>query len=247
MLDLPFLAEGILVVGQGLAGSRPDLLQLVQPQGNLQPTQLVPQDEEFFGLFALLAQGLHLELQLVDLVGDAYQVLLGTLQLALGLLLPVAEPGDTGGLLKDLPAVAALHRQDLVNAALTDNGVALPAQAGIHEQLIYVLQADGAAVDVVLTLAGAVVPAGDHDLALLQGEDVVGVVQHQGHLGKALLLAQGGTAEDHILHLTAPECLGGLLPHDPADGVGDIRFSAAVGTHDSGDVLPEGEDRFIRE
>ncbi len=63
-----------------------------------------------------LPQGLHLELQLGDLVVDAHQVLVGALQLALGLLLPVAEAGDTGGLLKDLPAVGALDGQDLVDA-----------------------------------------------------------------------------------------------------------------------------------
>ena len=246
LLGLRLLAGGVLVVRRGLDGPGPDLLQLLQPQGDLQPPQLVPQQQEAPGLLTLLAQGLHLQLQLVDLVGDAHQVLLGALQLALGLLLPVAEAGDAGGLLKDLPAVSALDGQYLVDAALADDGISLPAQAGVHEQLIDVLEPDGAAVDVVLTLAGAVVPPGDHHLALLQGKQVVGIVQHQGYLGKALLLAQGGAAEDHILHLAPPQGLGGLLPHDPADGVGDIRFSAAVGAHDGGDVLVKGQHRLVR-
>ena len=159
----------------------------------------------------------------------------------------MAEAGDAGGLLKDLPAIAALYRQDLVNAALTDDGVALTAQTGVHEQLVHVLQADGTAVDVVFALPGAVVPPGDHNLALLQREQVVGVVQYQGDLGKALLLAQRGAAEDHVLHFSAPEGLGGLLTHDPADGVRDIRFSAAVGAHDGGDILAKGENGLIRE
>ena len=245
-LGLLLLADGVLVVGQGLDGPRPYVLQLLQPQGDLQPPQLVPQHQELPGLLALCAEGLHLELQLVDLVGDAHQVLLGALQLALGLLLPVAEAGDTGGLLKDLPAVGALDGQNLVNAALPDDGVALAAQAGVHEQLVHVLQADGAAVDVVLALAGAVVPPGDHHLALLHREDVVGVVQHQGDLREALLSAHRRAAEDYVLHLAAPQGLGGLLPHDPADGVGDIRFPASVGAHNGGHVLPEGEHRLVR-
>ena len=50
------------------------------------------------------------------------------------------------------------------------------------------------------------------------------------------------TAEDHILHFAAPEGPGGLLPHDPADGVGNIGFSRPVGPDDGGDVLAEGQD-----
>lgn len=73
-----------------------------------------------------------------------------------------------------------------------------------------------------------------------------GIVQHQGHLGIARLLPPGGTAEDHILHFAAPEGPGGLLPHDPADGVGNIGFSRPVGPDDDGDVLAEGQDRLVR-
>ncbi|MPM22281.1 hypothetical protein SDC9_68732 [bioreactor metagenome] len=48
------------------------------------------------------------------------------------------------------------------------------------------------------------------------------IVQHQRHLRKALLGPFGGASEDHILHLRAPEILGTLLTHDPADSVGGI-------------------------
>ena len=157
----------------------------------------------------------------------------------------MAEAGDARGLLKDLPAVGALYREDLVYLTLADDGVTLPAQAGVHKQLVDVLQAHRAAVDVVLALPRAVVPPGDHDLALLHLEEVGGVVQHQGDLREAQLLALDGAAEDHVLHLAAPQGLGGLLPHHPADGVRNIRFSAAVGAHDGGDVLAEGEHRLL--
>ena len=159
----------------------------------------------------------------------------------------MAVAGDAGGLLKDLPAVGGLQGQDLVDLALADDGVALPAQARVHEQLVDVLEAHRAAVDVILALPRAVVPPGDHDLALLHGEDMLGIVQHKRDLRKAQLLALGCAAEDHVLHLAAPQGPGGLLPHDPADGVGDIRFSAAVGAHDGGDVLVKGQHRLVRE
>ena len=227
-----------------MAGPQP--LQGIQPHGDLQPLQLVPQHQELSGPLTLLPQGLHLELQLGDLVVDPDQVLVRMGQLPLCLLLPVAVARDAGGLLKDLPAVGALDGEDLVDLALADDGVALPAQAGVHEQLVDVLEADGAAVDIVLALPGAVIPPGHHDLALIHGKDVAGVVQDEGHLGIPRLAALSSAAEDHILHLPSPQGPGGLLPHDPADGVGDIGFSAAVWPYDGGDVLPKGEHRLVR-
>ena len=76
---------------------------------------------------------------------------------------------------------------------------------------------------------------------------MLGVIQNQGDLRIARLLPLQGAAEDHVLHLAAPEGLGGLLTHDPADGVGDIRFAAAVGTDDGGDVLSKAENGLVRE
>ncbi|MPM73123.1 hypothetical protein SDC9_120099 [bioreactor metagenome] len=75
---------------------------------------------------------------------------------------------------------------------------------------------------------------------------MVAVVQHQRHLGKALLPAFLRSAENHVFHLPTPECPGGLLPHHPADGVGEVGFAAAVGSDDGGDVFAEGEGGFIR-
>ena len=230
-----------------LPGVRLQLVQVLQPDGDLQQPQLVPQHQVPLCLLRLLPQGVHLELQLGDLVVDADQVLLRPLQLPLRLLLPVAEFGDAGGLLEDLPPLPALGGEDLVDLALADDGVALPAHAGVQEQLRHILQPDGLAVDVILALAAAVVPAGDGHLALLHGgEDVLRVVQHQRHLGKAHLAALLRAAEDHVLHLGAPEALDALFPHHPADGVGDVGLAGAVGAHDGGDVLPEVQDRLVR-
>ena len=171
LLGLPLLADGIVIVAQELAGAGAQSVELIQPDRDLQPPQLVPEDQILPGLLRLGPQGLHLELQLVDLVVDAHQVLLGALQFPLGLLLAVAVAGDAGRLLKDLPAVGRLDGQDLVDLALTDDGVALPAQTGVHEQLVDVPEPHGVAVDEVFTLPRAVVPPGDHDLTLLHVEE----------------------------------------------------------------------------
>ena len=71
------------------------------------------------------------------------------------------------------------------------------------------------------------------------------VIQNQRHLGKSHGRALSRAAENHILHLTAPQGLGALLSHHPADGVGDIRLARAVGPHHGGDVLSELQDGLI--
>ena len=245
--DLLPLAGGRLIVGEQLAVVLAQPIQMIHPDRDLQAPQLVPVEQVFLGLGRLIPEGLHLQLQLGDLVPDAQQVVGRLLQLALGLLLPVTEPGDARRLLKDRPALLSPGGENLVDFALADDGIALPAQAGVHKQLVDVPEPAGLAVDIVFALAGAVIPAGDHDLALLHGEHMAGVIQNQGDLGIARLLPLLGAAEDHVLHLAAPEGLGGLLPHDPADGVGEVGLSAAVGADNGGDVLVKGQNRLVRE
>ncbi len=244
---VPLLLGGPQVRLQ-LPGGGFQVLQIREPDGDLQQPQLIPQDEVALGLLRLRSQRLHLELQLRDLVVDAQEVFLRALQLALGLLLAVAVLGDARRLLKDLPPVAALGGEDLVDPPLADDGVALLAHAGVQEELRHVLQPDGLAVDVVLALAAAVVAPGHGHLGLLHGgEDVGAVVDDQRHLGKARLGPLGGAAEDDVLHLGAPEALGALLAHDPADGVRDVGLAGAVGSHDGGDVLAEVQRGLIGE
>ena len=168
-------------------------------------------------------------------------------QLALGLLLAVAVAGNARRLLKDLTSVGALDRQDGVHLALTDDGVALPAKTGVHEQFVHVLQAAGGLIDEIFALAGTVVAPGHHDLGLRPVKDMVGVIQDQRDLGIAHLLALQSAAEDHVLHFAAPERLGGLLTHDPQDCVRNIRFSASIRADDGCDRLAEGKHGLIRE
>ena len=246
MLRLLLLAGGVFKVRCDLDGIGADLIQLLHPEGDFQAPELVPEDQVLFCFLRLSAQGLHLELQFVDLVVDAHQILFGALQLPLSVLLAVTVAGDAGGLLKNLPAVGALDGQDLIDLTLSNDGVALPAQPRVHKQLVDILEPDGMAVDVVFALPRTVIPPGDHDLALLPVEEMPGIVQHQRDLCKAQLLPPGGAAEDDVLHLAAPERLGGLLPHHPADGVGNIGFSAAVWPHDGGDIVVKGQHCFIR-
>ncbi len=198
-----------------LLGGGGELIQGLQPYGHLHALELILELQVLFGLFRLLLEGLDLHFQFGDLVPDAQQIFLRLLELTLGLLLAVAVFGNARRFLENLPAVAAFQGQNLVNAALADVAVTLPAQARIHEQLVDVPQPGGLLVDVVFAVPGAVVAPGDHHLVGVVQKGPVGVVQGQGGLGKAHGGALLGAAEDHVLHLRAPEGLGALLSHDP--------------------------------
>ena len=222
-------------------------LQVLEPDGNLQHAQLVAQDEVFLRRLRLSAQRLDLQLQLGDLVVDAHEVFLRALELALGFLLAVAVFADARRLLKDLAALAALDGQDLVDLALSDDGIALAAHARVHEELVDVLETHRLAVDIVLRLARAVVPPRHGDLRLVAGgKNVLGVVDHERHLRKAHLAALLRAAEDHVLHLRAAELAAVLLAHDPADGVGDVRLAGAIRPDDGRDILAEVENGLVR-
>ena len=244
---VPFLFR-VPQVDLQLPGVGLQRFQIFQPQGDLQQAHLVPEDQIFFRCLRLHPQRLYLKLQLRDLIVDPHQIFLCAFQLPLRFFLPVTVLGNTCRLLEDLPAVRALGGEDLIHPALTYNGIALPAHAGVHKQLRHVLQSDGLAVDVILALSAAVIPPGDGHLRLVhRWEQMTGVVQHQRHLSKAHRGAFFRAAEDHVLHFAAPEGLAGLLAHDPADGVGNVGLAGAVRPHDGCNILTEVQDRLIRE
>ena len=239
------LMKGGFVLGPELVALALGLFQLIQPQGDFQHPQLLPQGQILPGLLRLSLEGGALKLQLLQLIGHPQEIFLGTLQLSLGLLLLVAAVGDARGLLKDLPPLGAPGGEDLVDPPLADEGVALLPQAGVHEQLADVPQADLLAVYVVFALPGPVIPAGDGDLVLLVRAQILAAGEGEGDLGKPLSPAPLGAAEDHVLHPAPPKLPGGLLPQNPADGVGQVGLAAAVGPHNGGDGMVEGEHRLV--
>ena len=124
------------VIRLGLAGALGDLLQIVEPDGDLKPLELVLQRQVFLRLFRLFAQRADLQFQLGNFIADAQQIVLRPGQTALRLLLAVAVFGDTGRFLENFAAVGRFEREDLVDAALADVGIALAAKTGVHEQLV---------------------------------------------------------------------------------------------------------------
>ena len=167
--------RGLIIAVHGL-GLRVQPVERLHPDGNLRAFELVAQTEVLLRRLGLLAQGLDLQLQLIDLVVDAQEVFLRAGELALRLLLAVAVARDAGRFLKDLAALVALAGDDLGDAALPDDRVPIAAEACVHEQLIDVAQAACLAVDIIFALAAPVIAAGDHDLGVFGVEDAGAIV-----------------------------------------------------------------------
>ena len=131
----------------------------------LPPAQLAAQPLVAAGLAGLPLERGALALELVDEIVDAGEVLLRRFELELGLAAARLELGDAGRFLDQLAAIGRLRAEDLADLALLDDGVALHADADVHQDVLHVAQADGVAVDQVLALAGAIEAAADLDVA----------------------------------------------------------------------------------
>ena len=195
---------------------------------------------------------IHLAGDFLQNVVDARQVLLGAFQLGFGQPLARLELGDAGGFFDHRAAVLRLGAEDLPDAPLLDDGVALRPQAGAHEDVLDVAQARGAAVDQVFAFAGTEQAPRDGDLAgaawagrpppldLVRCVFLVnfGIHQGHGHVGHAERLAVAGAGENHVFHAGAAQALGRLFAEHPTDGIADVGLAAAVRTDDGGDALP---------
>jgi hypothetical protein len=199
------------------------------------------------GLGDLALERIHAALLLGKHVGDAQQVGLGELQLAQRFLLLALVLRDTGGFFEDHAALFGLRGKDLVDLTLRHDRVGGAADAGVHEQVMDVLQTAERAIDAVLRLAVAENPAGQRDLIVIHLQGLLAVGHGQRHLGHPQRLAALGAVEDDIGHFTAAQRLGGGLSEHPADGVHHVRLAAAIRAHDAGDALVELDARLVRE
>ena len=67
-----------------------------------------------------------------------------------------------------------------------------------------------------------------------RGRLAVAVVDRHRHFGVVARRAPGVAGKDHVVHLGRAHGLVGGLPHDPAHGLDQIGFAAAVRTDDTG-------------
>ena len=243
------LVTGQCAVRLGLFLIPMKVLHIVQPKGYVDLLLLSEKLQILSCLLGLTFQGSHAGLQFRENIRHAEHIGLGGIQLLLGLLLLESVLGNTGRFVKDTAALIALLGHDLRNTALADDGITLPADTRVHKQLVDIPQANRLAVDVVLTLPGAVVAAGNGDLIVGRIDAVfrIRIVKGDGYFGETHGAIAVGADEDNVLHLTAADILAGQLTQHPTHRVGDIGFTASVGTYDDRGTLVETNDRLIGE
>ena len=179
-------------------------------------------------LAGLALKGANLPLHLLDDIGDTEKVRLGVLQLAERLLLLRLVLRDAGSLFEDGASVFRAAVEQLRRAPLLHDGVGAPADAGVHEEIVDVLEPAGGAVDQILRLAVTKDAAGDADFVPLDPQFLLALREGHGYLGHVVGLACVGSVENDICHLSATQSLGRLFSEHPANGIQDIRLAASV-------------------
>ena len=226
-------------------------LQLGQPRRQRRPAAEEHGLQQLAILLLLLLvaprrAGLALEraqgpLDLGDHVVEPQQVRHRLLELDLGDALARLVARDAGRLLDQLAPFLGLAGEDHADLPLLDDGVGPDAEAGVHQQVLDLLQARHLAVEPVLPLAAAEDPPTDGDPAVLgAGEGEVGA-QGEHALGHPQRLAAVGAVEDDVLHGAAAQGLGALLAEHPGDRFREVALAAAVGADDGGDAAGEAD------
>ena len=241
------LGAGELQLGAQIPQHVPALLDGAQPQADFDLFLLPGQGEVFFRLFRLGFERPDPFLQFLHDIPQPEQIILRRVQPPFSLVFAVTVFGNAGGLLKKLPAVLRPGGHDIPDFPLADDGIAVPAEAGIHKQHLHVLQPDRGAVQEIFAFPRPVIPAGDLDVVGVEVQLASGIVHRQRDLREAHRPAAGGAVEDDVLHLGAAQAFAGLLAQHPTHRVADIGLAGAVRPDHSGNPLSEGEHRFIGE
>ena len=147
------------------------------------------------------------------------------------------QPGNAGGFLQHPAALVGPRLDDFADPALMHQCRRARTGRGVGEQHGDVAGAHLAAVDAEVRAFLAQDAARDFQrLGVVEGRrrPAVGVVDRDGDLGMVARRAPGIAGEDDVVHLGAAHGLVGGLAHDPAHGLHQIGFAAAVGTDHAG-------------
>ena len=122
----------------------------------------------------------------------------------------------------------------------------MSARFAFVEQVDEVAQAELLAVEQELVLARSEQPPTQLDLAEVDRQQPVLVVEDDRDIGHAQRAARGRAGVDEVLR--APRAQGpALLAEHPAQGVSEVALAAAVGAHDGADATAELDHRAFRE
>ena len=194
----------------------------------------------------LALQRLDLRLDLFQDIFKAQKIVLGAFEAKLGLMPARVEAGDARRLFEDAAARLRLHGDDLADRALPHDGGRAGTARGIGEQQLHIARPHLAAIDAIgRTLVALDAAADFEELGIVEGRrgGAVGIVETEADLGHIARRALAAAGEDDIIHIGAAHGLRRILAHDPAHGIDQIGFAAAVRPDDPGEP---GLDQKIR-
>ena len=200
--------------------------------------ELVPGREAGRLLLGLDRQPPDLRAELGDDVLDPREVRLGLDELLLGPSAAALVAADAGDLLEQRPPLLGPERERLVDHPLADEQEGVVGEVGAIEEVDEVAQADALAVEEVLVLARAVQSPAQLDLAEVDRQEGVGVVEDQGDVGHPERGALLGAGEDDVFALARPKGAT-LLTEGPAKGVGEVALARSVRADDGADARSE--------
>src|SRR5262249_31662080 len=114
-----------------------------------------------------------------------------------------------------------------------------------QEEVLDVLEAADLIVDKVFAFAGSVDAAADLKLFVLDGELFAAVVQRHRDFGEAEAAPGRRAIEDDVGHFAARKALGALFAKNPAHGIHDVGFAAAIRPDHGRDSGREIELRLV--
>ena len=181
--------------------------------------------------------------------------MLGVIEFAQGLLFLLLKLGDACRFLKDHAAFRRLALDDVRDLALGHDAVAVPPDAGAHEQLLDIAQSAGGAVQKIFTAAIAEYASSYGDFGKAQvhpgGLEVlfIHITERNrdfSHTGGFTASGAFSATENDVSHFATTQCLGGLFTQDPSYSIGDIGFAASIGSNHGGNARFEIQGGFIR-
>jgi len=224
--------------------------------------QLVLEHLILCGLFCLTTEGTQLTVHLMQKIRDPRHILSGSFEFALGSQTATAIQTHPGGFFHEYPDILSFGVNQRLDAPLLNNGVGFRSRSGPKKKFNNIAQTAGDLVEKIFRVSRPEITSRDHDFgpvrpgAILMGA-VVTVRPVNGQTGRGCIFQEEGDighaerrtavipGKDHITHLLTTEVFGALLAQNPAQGVDNIRLSAAVGTDDGGNSFRKGERRLL--
>ena len=134
--------------------------------------------------------------------------------------------------------------QDQIDLPLLHDRVSAPTHAGIHEQLVDVLEPAGRLVEQVFAFPIAKNAPGDAHFVPVDARAPPRIRRMSSKLPPSRAPPAVGAAENHVRHFPSAQRFGRLLAEHPAHRIENVRLAAAVGSDNRSDAAVKIQHRL---